>query len=366
MIQALTWVKSNIEFFGGNHDAVTISGQSSGGFMASWLTTIPQSWPLFSKIIQLEGPLTAVGQAFVYSKVDANTLGQQFTKTVGCNLPGNPEKVVDCLASADLKTQIDAWEPLGLWLPVVDNDLFKQNPNVAISSKVDQTLVSRIPSLMIAVPTPGTYFAEPFVQLILNNGGWRTYLVNNYGAQVGGLIADQYSDAVYGPPNHDSIFQRVQNFIGDSIWLCPLRRHANLMSRFAPVYVAMWNHQASFITSPPIYEIIHGTEIPFIFGNAVDVITDTKSTFNAKEAGLSNSIISVISNFVYYGTPGIPYPLWNPSTLELHTVIDYVLTEPDLLTEIRKPPAVTLNGGNRCDLWDSFFSQSLNLNIWLK
>jgi len=286
--------------------------------------------------------------------------------------------VMTCLATTNLATLIDAWEPLNL-LPVVDGDLFPQSPDVAITSDPKFGLVAAIPSFMIAVLNPGTYFAAPFVTPILSYGqdGWRKFLVAKYGATVGNIVADQYSDGIYGKQNEATIFDRVQYFIGDSIWLCPLRRHAGYMTGFNPqVYVGVWNVKATFITSPPTYGIVHGTEVPFIFGNAVDIQIDQPAAFTSQEAKLSNNIIGAIGNFMKTGSPGSSWPRWTP---EMHTVInlaDFLPLNP--MMAIRTPGAGTTALGpqdNRCFMWDYFFNKQTgltqmdknvtsNLNIW--
>lgn len=60
MILALEWVKSNIRYFGGNSDAITVFGQSSGAVMVSSLVIspiVPKN--LFHKVIIQSGSVLA-------------------------------------------------------------------------------------------------------------------------------------------------------------------------------------------------------------------------------------------------------------------------------------------------------------------
>lgn len=58
IIQALKWVKENAAVFGGNHNNVTVAGQSAGARDALALLISPQAKGLFSKAMALSGGLT--------------------------------------------------------------------------------------------------------------------------------------------------------------------------------------------------------------------------------------------------------------------------------------------------------------------
>lgn len=54
-IQALKWIKENIEHFGGDANNITIFGESAGGSSVSLLMTIPEAKGLFHKVIAQSG-----------------------------------------------------------------------------------------------------------------------------------------------------------------------------------------------------------------------------------------------------------------------------------------------------------------------
>ena len=65
LIQALEWVRDNIEEFGGDPDNVTIFGQSGGGQKVSILMAMPRAKGLFHKAICMSGPNPAtVGRTY--------------------------------------------------------------------------------------------------------------------------------------------------------------------------------------------------------------------------------------------------------------------------------------------------------------
>jgi len=218
---------------------------------------------------------------------------------------------------------------------------------------------------MIAVPNPGTAFIENYIPL-LRQLGWQGYLEFAFGTQVGDALAGWYT----GDFSLDiTLFTQGSLLISDAVWLCPARRHATYMKAFTPhVKLAVWDYLASFITGvpEPLFGILHGTELPFLFGNAVDPSTDIPGTFTPAELLLSRRFQGSVGNFVKTGDPGQDYPVWTPEVHVNITLTSLVLT-PDL-EMIRYPPAPYVlpppfNDDTRCSLYDFFFAQILEGKI---
>jgi len=130
------------------------------------------------------------------------------------------------------------------------------------------------------------------------------------------------------------------------------------------VYVAMWNYEASFITALPIEGVIHGSEVPFLFGNPVDISTDLPASFTPAEKILSNKFISVVSHFMRHGNPGDEFPAWIPFSEEVNTVIDLDgFSVSDEISQIRDPPSCLPDVKSRCDLFDEAFEEE-NQGKW--
>lgn len=54
-VAALRWVKNNIEYFGGDANCVTITGQSAGGRSVTLHMVSPMSKGLFHRVIAMSG-----------------------------------------------------------------------------------------------------------------------------------------------------------------------------------------------------------------------------------------------------------------------------------------------------------------------
>jgi para-nitrobenzyl esterase len=88
-IAALQWVQRNIEAFGGDPSKVTIFGQSAGGESILIHLTSPMSKGLFEQAIVESATLWTNGAEIdaIYSKADAEQLGETFAKSLGYSGP---------------------------------------------------------------------------------------------------------------------------------------------------------------------------------------------------------------------------------------------------------------------------------------
>ncbi|ORX44166.1 alpha/beta-hydrolase [Piromyces finnis] len=74
-IQALKWIKENIEGFGGDPDNVTLFGESAGAGSVSILSVIPEAKGLFKRVIAQSGSV-----ALTYSKKECQKLTELLLK----------------------------------------------------------------------------------------------------------------------------------------------------------------------------------------------------------------------------------------------------------------------------------------------
>ncbi|GFT40919.1 acetylcholinesterase-1 [Nephila pilipes] len=101
LLEALKWVRRNIESFGGNPNKITLHGQSSGSFIVSMLCMSPLTKGLFSKAIMVSG--SALYLQANPANFNAKT-SQRLAKAVGCatndrNIKTDTDSVVSCLRS---------------------------------------------------------------------------------------------------------------------------------------------------------------------------------------------------------------------------------------------------------------------------
>ena len=92
IIEALKWVKNNIEFFGGDPNNITIFGESAGGHNVLSLIVAPQAKGLFHKAISQSGYTTSVSKKHAYiNHIDNPTFNHTSNEVVKRLIP-NSEK----------------------------------------------------------------------------------------------------------------------------------------------------------------------------------------------------------------------------------------------------------------------------------
>ncbi len=81
IVQALRWVRENIEAFGGDPDQVTLFGESGGGRKVSVLMAMPQAEGLFHR---------AIVQSGAHPRLVSRALAGRFAQGLIASLPGAP------------------------------------------------------------------------------------------------------------------------------------------------------------------------------------------------------------------------------------------------------------------------------------
>jgi acetylcholinesterase len=106
-VMALKWIHSNIAFFGGNPNNITLFGQSAGAASASMHLLSPLSRNLFSQAIMQSGSATAPWA--VGDKEQTIAGGLKLAKAVGCPYSRtNLSITLDCLKTINASTLINS------------------------------------------------------------------------------------------------------------------------------------------------------------------------------------------------------------------------------------------------------------------
>ena len=93
IIQALKWVKNNIDSFGGDPNNITIFGESAGGHNVLSLLVAPQAKGLFHKAISQSGYTTSVSKNRAYLTEEDNPIYKHTSNEVVKRLVPNSDKI---------------------------------------------------------------------------------------------------------------------------------------------------------------------------------------------------------------------------------------------------------------------------------
>ncbi|KAK8788056.1 hypothetical protein V5799_022165 [Amblyomma americanum] len=108
-VEALRWVKGNIEFFGGDPEAITLAGQSAGAISISYHMMSSLSKGLFHRAMMLSGSPSSIAYA---ESIDQDDNFRRISHSFGCTDYSRPwhiqrEDMVECLRRLDPHRLVD-------------------------------------------------------------------------------------------------------------------------------------------------------------------------------------------------------------------------------------------------------------------
>ena len=303
IIEALKWVKNNIESFGGDPDNITIFGESAGGHNVLSLIVAPQAKGLFHKAISQSGYTTSVSKKHAYiNHIDNPTFNHTSNEVVKRLIP-NSEKI----SSRELNKELysltakeffsDYSDKSNLEVPLLTNDGIVI-PKVGLEKALkDSKYIKNVPfmagsnrdevKLWIAA-------AEYFVELDFSAIG-----------------------SILGIPRvklkNEASFEAF-NYYRSEAWkirgviepITSLNIAGNLNTY---AYRYDWDdHRRFFIADfKKLIGASHGTEIPLITGNN-DIVGDYGFLIypsGPSKRFLSKNMMLLWSNFAKNGAPGV-------------------------------------------------------------
>ncbi|ATB34194.1 hypothetical protein MEBOL_007695 [Melittangium boletus DSM 14713] len=331
-IQALKFVKANIEAFGGDADNVTVMGQSAGSVNVWALLVSPLTEGLIHKAIPLSGALLTVppAQALVYGNNLLTAL-----------LIADGKAIDPITAQLYLLTHTPAQIASYLRGKTADELIqvsFDPNLGSAPAVIADGAVVPAVPAAAIAL---GAYRNIPVLSgTTLEEGKLFGALVGAYTSNDYDRFTQQYHfdpdaaptltegdllTSLYLPVDKPVLgWNTVTAVLTDATFVTANAASMSTLALRQPgklwYYRFDWNEEpAPFDT---VYGAVHGIDIPFLFGSF-----DRKSVFSfafstANKPGreaLSDAMIATVSAFARTGNPNNPalgthWPNW-PATL---------------------------------------------------
>ena len=298
VVEALKWVRKNIERFGGDPDNVTLFGQSGGGGKIQTLLQTPAADGLYNRVIFQSGLMHIKGAEEMGTKASkkiANALVEKLglTKETFEEIKKVPfEKLREAYLEV-AKEFADRGEPIGMMLAPVKNDWYLGNPHeVGFREHAKEIPVicgSVLCETVLYMPTftPYTVSAEKRDEML-------TELFGDKKDEMVELFKKTY-------PGRD--IMDLYNL--DRATRIGTLEFADAMSGFgAPVWNYMISYQLGYFGGMPSY---HGICLPLVFGN-----TEYVDALNEPDAvALSQKMHQAWINFATNGDPnGGDVPCW--------------------------------------------------------
>uniref|UniRef100_A0A665W1V7 Carboxylic ester hydrolase n=1 Tax=Echeneis naucrates TaxID=173247 RepID=A0A665W1V7_ECHNA len=314
---AISWVRRNIEAFGGHPDNITIFGQSAGAASASFQSLSPYSRGLFRRVI------TQCGVAL--SPWSLQTRPMSLTKKVHRHTITHTNRTVvltqKALTSDVWPVSVDCVVMDLLELaPVVDGDFIPDEPSRLFHNAAQFDYMAGVNSM------DGHIFAGVDVPSI--NNRTKDTTVEQVKGLLAGLTKEKGDAAVHSAyslysahwgsvPEPAVVKKTVADIETDFLFLVPtqiaLQLHANNSSG-ASTFSYLFNMKTRIPGFPRWVEAEHAEDLQYLFGKPFS----TPLVYFPRHRDLSRYMIAYWTNFAKTGDPSrgdskVPAP-WPPFT----------------------------------------------------
>ncbi|KAH8882006.1 putative lipase [Thozetella sp. PMI_491] len=330
---ALEWVRDNIVKFGGDPNRITIFGQSSGATSVGLQSlayggrkAIPFQRAICESTVPLErgiaGNITMYNMAGIVSRIGCNTTSVDAPETVACLRKADMATLVAAAASASEET-----EKLFIgdsWLPTVDGDFLPEAPSQLISK-------GRFAGVDSMLGWVRSEFTQGIFTLNITTPERTRETVTNFFGTVSaeniGKILDLYPSSEF----HDSAMwsaemYRTSAILTDAVMGCPALLYGEKLAALGHnTYMFLWNQTVSAPAFASLnvtdLGVIHGSELPYVFGNFTVAFTPQVDTFPENDYALMHRGSRSWSSFAALGKPVLKdhdtfrgwWPSWNES-----------------------------------------------------
>ena len=312
-VQALKWVKENIENFGGDPDKVTIFGLSAGGASVGLQLLSPLSKNLFHGAISESGASVARWAAVTGKIAKEKTI--QLAKNTGCD-HNELVKIAQCL-----KTK-DAWNiTLSgglLWSPVVDKEM-RENPflkDTPLNLMKNGSFV-KIPYMVGFMANEGASFLAYLENITMTPKIFKATMKNFASDGLNPIkekeVIQVIQDAMefqYTPWGYTAdplkMRQGVVDSYGDDYFVAPSVQACNFHSAHAQTYLFEVTYRPSMSLAAKWMGATHGDNVWFTFGFPFFV----SPSYTADDKNVSLLVMKMYTDFAKVGNP-TPEPLSN-------------------------------------------------------
>jgi para-nitrobenzyl esterase len=299
IVQALKWVRTNIDRFGGDPNTVMIFGQSGGGRKVSTLLTMPSAKGLFHRAVIESGATIKLVERDTAAKVAERLLAKlSLNNTQLRELQNLPVQKIMSAYFAVVRDMAGADQMTVGFSPTMDGKVVSQHPYYPTAAAVSAT----VPVMIGSTRTELTLQSDE-AAFSLDENGMRKRVADLLGAHTAPVI-DVYRKANPGASASDLYFLIASDYRYSAPTMKIAERRAALGK--SPVYLYYFRWETPIdggrLKSP------HTIEIPFAFDN----VKTSRLTSGSQEAiALADKVSAAWIAFARTGDPNTPkLPHW--------------------------------------------------------
>lgn len=329
---AIKWVHDNIDAFGGDHNMITIIGESAGAASVGYQTMSSKSRGLFRRAILQSGS----ANAFWALSRNAKTYSQKLGSLLGCDLIHlasclRKQPLMDLLNSSMYVNGTSAVDRLlnFVWVPVVDEDFVPYEPmqilnNMSYLSK--ETDFFKYDTMYDTVTNEGAVFYNlmgaflknaslfmPTITKALSRNYYKnkilhTIIIETFGKSTNlfvDIVNNAYRDLLaYDSTQTAVTYEELFNLIGDSFIVMPSLESARVSSHgIGSTYYYRMAHVPSYRSNVPVNGVAHAEDMIFTFGfpSILMKIFGVRHPVSSDEHAMSHTLITYICNFAKTG-----------------------------------------------------------------
>ncbi|XP_077983368.1 pyrethroid hydrolase Ces2e-like [Glandiceps talaboti] len=327
-LEALKWVKANVEAFGGDSERITIFGESAGAYSVHLHMLSPLSSGLFHRAILQSGALSEY-YGYTDDKVVVNKVAYALGRQLGCE-HDNSEDLIQCLRKvpAEEFAQDSLMEVLGgeiegsnvtqTFNPHLDDYFIPKDPLGKLSSGSFNTINSIVGTMadegMVWMTILfGESEDQPFVDRATFDESCSFVLsphVARHG-EVHDAVKYLYTDWEYADSTEYNYLDVMSQIAGDPFFVCPANRCArDLYDAGADVYLYQIDyHPTTSAYKKTWTKAAHGDDEQYVFGWQFlpQLYPDIETKFQMKdeEHQMSLQIMKYFTNFAKSGNPNL-------------------------------------------------------------
>ncbi|KAI5638047.1 carboxylesterase family domain-containing protein [Phthorimaea operculella] len=338
-VAALSWVKTNIEHFGGDPENICIFGHDAGAVSVGLHLISTYSAGFFHKAIAMSGNVLSPDTVAIARKelITVDKVASAFS----C-FRKPTFQLLDCLRRVPSQALLDLGAPLAEWKPIVDAGF--SNTSVPFLSDIPSKIFKE--GAFLTVPVLSGYTNMEDALLLVkegddeSNAGLSQREFDSMREEV--ILADitvdntscftnqhHIQEAVaffykpIPPTQNETILRKLfLDFYTDKVHGATTYALAKYLSEHAPVYLYRFDLKPfSDIANEDIpgwVKVAHNYDLIFAFGLPYLALPEDLGKWDIRDKSISDIIMKMWSNFAWYSNPtnsGVIIE-WNPFEIE--------------------------------------------------